>query len=254
MINVRSGSFSLHANSLWVHFQKSKANVLRGTPSSHRTPWTGQLRSSNELLQVGRACSDDCGNHGGGREGIFFWGLVREGFPLKIKIFSELKYPYTLTLNPQPEQRQPKPEVTTLPWRSSLKAFLFPNFQGKLASNFHISMAFTSAWKVFPSLFIILSLPLHPTNVRRPVSEVISSGTLTSPPKWIILLSVLPTVPLISTALADHTSKWCCPFPSGLPLPSPLFQYMDSLWDVALFYSSLHPQHLDSSELNRDAE
>ena len=157
---MQSDSFSRHVNGLWVR-PEVKNKCLRGTPHSHRVPWTSPLGPSNCQLPPGREFVSMTVVTGGGQEGISFWGLVRAGFPLKIKMFSELKCPHT-------ESQSPNWAKAAHAWNYHIsllsahwRPFIFPNFQGKLTSNFHISMAFTSVWMSFLLSLIILSLLLH---------------------------------------------------------------------------------------------
>lgn len=133
--------------------------------------------------------------------------------------------------------------------------FIFPRVQGNLTCSFHILMAFLSVWNVFPTppyYFFPAPPPIHPANVLRSVSEVVSSGSLHQPTKMNHFpLGATHSSVLISTALTNHLGKRTVPFPRGLPLHPQVYEV--PLWcgPVLLVLASQHP---DWSEFNRVAE
>lgn len=127
------------------------------------------------------------------------------------------------------------------------KPFIFPNFQGKLTSNLHISMAFTSVWKVFPTL-LYYPFPAPLSNSGEGMSQrSFLWKSLPTHQNESFSPQCYPQPCCHISALANHTGKRLCPLSQWTVPPYPLFQYVNSLRDVALFYWSLHRQQLDQS-------
>lgn len=120
-------------------------------------------------------------------------------------MFSELKCSHT-------ESQSPNWAKAAHAWNDHIsllsahrRPFIFPNFQEKLTSNFHISMAFTSVWMAFLVSFIILSLRLHSIMCWDLSQRSFLWEIFTNPRKLIILLSVLPTALLSYLRLLQIT-------------------------------------------------
>lgn len=157
-------------------------------------------------------CFDDCGNHGDGQEGIFFWGSVREGLPLKIKIFPEVStHSDSQSSNWAKAAYAWSDHISLHLFRvDSLKAFNFPKLPEEINKLFRHFPGFHFCLECFfyPPLLSFLCSP-HPTNVLRSVSKIISLGSLHQPTKINHSpLNVTRSSAVISTALANHISKW----------------------------------------------
>lgn len=213
----------------WVHLQKPEASVLSGRhlPTGFPGQATSDLATGSFKWFVGFG---GCGNHGGGWEGVFLRGQVREGFPLKNKLFSEL---------------QAKPQATTWPDVNSLETFYFSKFPGEWTGNFHISMAFMTVWKVFPTL-LYYPFPAPPSNSGERVSQrSFLWKSLPTHQNKSFSLQCCPQLCCHISALAHYIGKEFCPLSQRTVPPYPLFQYINFLQDVALFHWSLHSQQLD---------
>lgn len=147
------------------------------------------------------------------------------------------------------------PHTLTACRASSLRAFYFPACPGELNMLFPHSHGFPFCLECFSYsslLFLPCPPPIHPANVLRSVSEVVSSGSLHQPTKMNHFpLGATHSSVLISTALTNHLGKRTVPFPRGLPLHPQVYEV--PLWcgPVLLVLASQHP---DWSEFNRVAE
>lgn len=133
------------------------------------------------------------------------------------------------------------PHTLTACRASSLRAFYFPACPGELNMLFPHSHGFPFCLECF-SYSSLLFLPCPPPFIQLMCWDLSQRSFLqevfTNPPKWIIFLSVPPTVlfsylQLLQITLVNALS----PFPGGFPSTP---KYMKSLCDVALFYSCWH--------------